>query len=289
MMWRFFKHNLYFLLFFLIFTFCKNSSSKKSFTFHKEGYWHQLISFNSDSISLIPNSVYWITASFKNQSDSVFWDSYNNLNDNFFIEKDSAKTSNYLIQFASKLSEADSCLLLIKTTDFFKQQFNSTQIPFFSEKDSVVKVNLKVKRVYAQNEFNKLQQNLAKKEAEQIESYFESAKDFELSKDSLGFYWLEKPLMNDLPKIKYGDQISLTYTGAYLNGRVIDISPKNFKITYGTPDQILKGLNYVISRLKLGQNAKFILPSRLAFGEKGSSNFVIPPFTPLVYTLKINA
>ncbi|MDX2173038.1 MAG: FKBP-type peptidyl-prolyl cis-trans isomerase [Bacteroidota bacterium] len=273
----------------MIFTFCKNSPKNNLFSFHKEGYWHQLISFNSDSVSVIPNSVYWITASFKNQSDSIFWDSYNNLNDNFFIEKDSAKTSNYFIQFASKLSEADSCLLLIKTSDFFKQQFNSTQIPFFSKKDSVVKVNLKVKRIYTDNEFNKLKQNLAKKEAEQIESYFKSVKDFELSQDSLGFYWLEKPLTTNQPKIKYGDVISLTYTGSFLNGRVIDTSPKNFKITYGTPDQILKGLNYVISRLKLGQNVKIILPSRLAFGEKGSSNFVIPPFTPLVYTLKINA
>ncbi len=282
------KNNSLFLFFLFAFTFCKNSPKKPTFSYNNLGYWHQLISFNTDSTSTIPNSIYWITASFKNQADSVFWDSYNNLNDNFFIEKDSAKSLNFLIQFASKLCEQDSCLLLIKTADFFKQQFNANQIPFFSKNDSIVKINLKVKRIYAKNEINNLQQNLAKQEAQQIENYFASPKDFELSKDSLGFYWLQKPAISALPKLKYGDVISLSYTGSFLNGRVIDVSPQNFKVSCGTPDQLLKGLNYVISKLKLGQNTKIILPSRLAFGEKGSSNLLIPPFTPLVYTLKIN-
>ena len=291
MMWKFFKFVLFpcVVFFCLLFFFqCKNSSKKSNFTYNNLGYWHQLISFNTDSSSTIPNSIYWITATFKTQADSVFWDSYNNLNDNFFVEKDSAKSSNYLIQFASKLSELDSCLLLIKTSDFFKQQFSSDKIPFFSKNDSIVKINLKIKRIYTQNEFNTLQQNLAKKELEQIENYFPSPKDFELSKDSLGFYWLKKPAINALPKLKYGDVISITYNGCFLNGRIIDSSPQNFKVSYCTPDQLLKGLNYVISKLKLGDNAKIILPSRLAFGEKGSSNFLIPPYTPLLYTLKIN-
>jgi len=288
-MWRFFKQITFLLFFFLVFNFCKNSTKKNLFIYNSSGYWHQLISFNTDSVSRIKHSVYWISATFKNQKDSIFWDSYNNLNDIFFVEKGSTKSTNYLIKFASTLLEEDSCLLLIKTQDFFKQQFNTNQIPFFSINDSVVKINLKVKKIYSQQEFQNMQINLAKKEIQQIENYFSNVKDFELSKDSLGFYWIEKPLTNSLPKIKYGDIISLSYSGSYLNGRVIDSSPKNFKITYGTPDQILKGLNYVISRLKLGQNAKIILPSRLAFGENGSSNFMIPPFTPLVYTLKINA
>jgi FK506-binding protein 1 len=252
------------------------------------GYWHKLISFNTDSVVSASNSIYWVTALFKNQADSVFWDSYNNLNDNFFIKKDSTKSSNYLIKFASTLSNLDSCLLLIKTSDFFKQQFNSTKIPFFSKNDSIVKIYLKVKQIYSGKEFNKLQRNLAKKELTQIENYFKSPLQFELSKDNLGFYWLEKPLPNQLPIIKNGDLISLSYQGSFLNGRLIDTSPSNFKIIYGTPDQLLIGINYVISKLKLGQNAKIILPSPLAFGENGSSNLLIPPFTPLVYKIKIN-
>jgi FKBP-type peptidyl-prolyl cis-trans isomerase len=291
MMWKFIKLSVFYCLFFIVcfsITRCNYSSKKNSFTYNKLGYWHKLISFNTDSVVSASNSIYWVTALFKNQADSVFWDSYNNLNDNFFIKKDSTKSSNYLIKFASTLSNLDSCLLLIKTSDFFKQQFNSTKIPFFSKNDSIVKIYLKVKQIYSGKEFNKLQRNLAKKELTQIENYFKSPLQFELSKDNLGFYWLEKPLPNQLPIIKNGDLISLSYQGSFLNGRLIDTSPSNFKIIYGTPDQLLIGINYVISKLKLGQNAKIILPSPLAFGENGSSNLLIPPFTPLVYKIKIN-
>ena len=52
--------------------------------------------------------------------------------------------------------------------------------------------------------------------------------------------------------------------------------------------QILEfNIHYVIKRLKKGQNAKIILPSRLAFGENGSSNGTIAPYTPLIYEIKI--
>lgn len=285
-MWKFISA---FCTLLIILTACKNSVKKNQFIYHTGGYWHQLISFNDDFQNREADKlIYSVTASFKNQADSVFWDSYNNLNDNYFIEKNLASSSNYLIKFISTLFEEDSCLLLINTTAFFKQQFNSDQIPFFSKNDTVVKINLKVKRIYSREEFKNLGQNLALKETSQIENYFMSAQQYEKSKDSLGFFWIKKPPASILPFIKSGDLISITYSGSFLNGRVIDSSPPNFKITYGTPDQILKGLNYVISRLKLGQNAKIILPSRLAFGEKGSSNFLIPPYTPLVYTIRIN-
>lgn len=286
MMWRFCK--LFFACIFLVLNSCKNNSKKTLFTYNKLGYWYQLISFNTNTLPNNKNAIYWLDASFKTQSDSVFWDSYNNLNDNFFLELSPDLNSNYLKHFISTQTEQDSSLLLIKTADFFTQQFNNNQIPFFSKNDSVVKINVKVKRIYSPTQFNNLRQNFAKKELEQIENYFSSVQKFEASKDSLGFYWIDKPETNTLPKIKNGDNVSLSYEGSFLNGKVIDSSPKKFKITHGTPDQLLKGLNYVISRLKLGQNAKIILPSRLAFGEKGSTNNLIPPYTPLVYTLKIN-
>lgn len=87
--------------------------------------------------------------------------------------------------------------------------------------------------------------------------------------------------------LKPGDLIAIAYQGEYLTGRFLEKSPEKFEFTVGTPDQLLKGLNYVITRLKLGENAKIILPSRLAFGENGSSNGMVPPYTPLVYELEI--
>jgi FKBP-type peptidyl-prolyl cis-trans isomerase len=42
-----------------------------------------------------------------------------------------------------------------------------------------------------------------------------------------------------------------------------------------------------LASLKNGQTAEILLPSRLAFGEIGSSNGFVPPYTPLIYEVKI--
>ena len=265
---------------------CKRNN-KEHFSYNELGYYYKLISFNSNASTYQPNSVAWIDATFATQSDSIFWDSRNNFNDNFFVEIDSLSTTNFLKNYISKLTVSDSASLMIRTKDFYKQQFNSDKISFFSKNDSIVKVNLKVRRILSADEYNNRTVNLLKQETEQIEAYYKSPMEFEMARDSLGFYWIEKPPPSDLPVTVYKNTVNLSYTGTFLNGRIFERSPDNFEVSYGTPDQLIKGLNYVIKRLKKGQNAKIILPSRLAFGENGSTNGIIAPYTPLIYEIKI--
>lgn len=281
------KFSFFYFLLFLLFGIGCNNKNDKDFSYNKLGYHYQLLSFNSSTTPYQPKSIAWIDASFKTQSDSVFWDSQNNYNNNFFLEIDSSSKTNFFKNYISKLTELDSACLLIKTKDFYLQQFNSTKIPFFSANDSIVKINFKIRKILTDREFESREVNLLRQETEQIEAYYKSPRDFEMAKDSLGFYWVEKPNRSELPTIIYKDIVKLNYQGSFLNGRVFERSPDNFEISYGTPDQLIKGLNYVIKRLKKGQNAKIILPSRLAFGENGSSNGTIAPYTPIIYEISI--
>jgi len=265
---------------------CKRGH-QKHFSYHPLGYYYQLIAFNSNASTYQPHSVAWIDAVFKTQDDSVFWDSRNNFNDNFFLEIDSLSTGNFIKNYISKLTTADSACLMIRTKDFYKQQFNSDKIPFFSKNDTVVKVDLKIRKIISADEYNNRTIDLLKQEAEQIEAYYKTPQEFEMARDSLGFYWIEKPPPSDLPVTVYKNTVKLSYKGTFLNGRIFEVSPPNFEVSFGTPDQLIKGLNYVIKRLKKGQNAKIILPSRLAFGENGSTNGIIAPYTPLIYEVNI--
>lgn len=290
MILKFIKSNkfnfLYFSLF-LLFGISCNHKNEKHFSYNKLGYYYQLLSFNSNITPYEAKSIAWIDASFKNQADSVFWDSHNNSNDNFFLEIDSSSKTNFFKNYVSKLTSLDSGCMMVRKKDFYLQQFNSSKIPFFSRKDSVVKIDFKVRKIFSENEFINRSVNLLKEESDQIEAYYDSPRAFEMSRDSLGFYWLEKPKPSALPTIIYKNIVKLSYKGSFLNGRSFEKSPDNFEISYGTPDQLIKGLNYVIKTLKKGQNAKIILPSRLAFGENGSSNGTIAPYTPLIYEIKI--
>ncbi|MDO8999515.1 MAG: FKBP-type peptidyl-prolyl cis-trans isomerase [Bacteroidota bacterium] len=282
-----YQFNFLFLLLFLFFGISCRHKNKAHFSYNKLGYYYQLLSFNSNITPYQANSFAWISASFKTQSDSVFWDSQNNFNENFFLPIDSNTKNNFFKNYISKLTVLDSGCLLIKTKDFYLQQFNSNKIPFFSKNDSVVKIDFKIRQILSEQEYKTRKVNLLTQETEQIEAYFKSPQEFEMARDSLGFYWIEKPENSDLPVTIYRNTVKLSYQGSYLNGRVFEKSPDNFEISYGTPDQLIKGLNFVIKRLKKGQNAKIILPSRLAFGENGSSDGAIAPYTPLIYEIKI--
>ena len=263
-------------------------AKKNTYAYHPGGYYYHLVAFSTHTFSYSPGNMLHLAASFKTQGDSVFWDSYNNLNDNFFIAVDSAARHNFIKHYSSRCSAGDSISLLIKTGAFFKQQFKSSQVPYFCKNDSVVKVDLKVKRILGPVEFKAINTDLGQKEQRQINDYIERSRDGVVTEDSLGFYWIGKTAGQErLVPLKPGALVKLSYRGTYLNGRFLEASPKNFEIIYGTPEQLLKGLNYVIGRIKIGQNAKIILPSRLAFGENGSTNGTVPPFTPLLYEIKI--
>jgi FKBP-type peptidyl-prolyl cis-trans isomerase len=266
---------------------CHTKRNKPGFSLHPSGYYYQLLSFESDKAENSQDKVLWLTASFKTQRDSVFWDSYNNLNDRFYIDGDMQSGTNFLKTFLSNSALYDSACLLLRTRDFFKQQFKADTIPFFCRQDSVVKINLKVKALYTKQEFAAIKHNLKKKEEEQIENYFGSVSKLESALDPSGFYWLERTLNYNGDSPKPGDLLTISYEGYYLNGRFLEKSGANFEFIYGTPDQLIKGLNYVIGSLKLGENAKIILPSRLAFGDSGSSNGTVPPYTPLVYKIQL--
>lgn len=261
--------------------------SQPHFSYDPLGYYFQLLSFENESRPNNSDKVFWVAASFKTQSDSIFWDSFNNLNDKLYIEYDSSYKDNYLRHYISQCSESDSACVLVKTKDFFRQQFKTASIPFFSEKDSVVKVNFCIKRTLSKEEFIRIKHDLLAKEDAQIKHYFGTRAEMEAAQDPLGFYWIDRNEGTGDQTPDEGDQVAISYQGEYLTGRFLEKSPEKFEFIVGTPDQLLKGLNYVISRLKLAGNAKIILPSQLAFGENGSSNGMVPPFTPLVYKIEI--
>jgi len=293
-MWRlneFARHCIVILISCSFFYSCNRESQSKHYTnkfsVHPLGYYFRLLAFSSSSVCYQKGSIARVDAVFKNQSDSIFWDSRNNLSDLFFVKMDSNVKDNFLKFHISKSCPGDSLSLLIKTKDFFHQQFQNDTIPFFCKNDSVVEMNLKVRNLYSSKDFQKLCIDLQKQEVEEIDSFFKLNPKIKPTQDASGFYWITYPAVSKSATVKIGELVTIAYRATFLNGRFLEKSNNNFEFIYGTPDQVLKGLNYVIGKLKLGQNTKILLPSRLAFAENGSSNGTVPPFTPLIYEIKI--
>ncbi|RPG37190.1 MAG: peptidylprolyl isomerase [Muricauda sp. TMED12] len=89
-------------------------------------------------------------------------------------------------------------------------------------------------------------------------------------------------------KAEKGKTVSVHYEGALANGQVFDSSykrnqPIDFALGVG---QVIPGWDEGISLLQVGDKARFVIPSHLAYGSAGAGG-VIPPNATLVFDVEL--
>ena len=85
-----------------------------------------------------------------------------------------------------------------------------------------------------------------------------------------------------------GKKVSVHYQGALENGQVFDSSykrkqPIDFTLGVG---QVIEGWDEGIALLKVGDKARFVIPSYLGYGSRGAGG-VIPPDATLVFDVEL--
>ena len=145
------------------------------------------------------------------------------------------------------------------------KMFNAPKVisNYFEEKDKIIE-----KRRYEEEELIK---NIVE----------------EMTKTSSGLWY--KIIKNSIkPKPKNGEMVKVHYTGMLLNGEVFDSSysrnmPIEFVLGSG---RVIKGWDEGISLIPIGASAKLVIPSDLAYGEKGAGG-VIPPNSTLIFEIEV--
>lgn len=89
-------------------------------------------------------------------------------------------------------------------------------------------------------------------------------------------------------KAEKGKKVSVHYQGALENGQVFDSSykrkqPIDFQLGVG---QVIEGWDEGIVLLKVGDKARFVIPSYLGYGSRGAGG-VIPPDATLVFDVEL--
>ncbi len=90
-------------------------------------------------------------------------------------------------------------------------------------------------------------------------------------------------------KAEKGQTVSVHYEGALSNGQVFDSSykrnqPIDFQLGVG---QVIPGWDEGIGLLQVGDKARFVIPSNLAYGSAGAGGGVIPPNATLVFDVEL--
>ncbi|MEO0902403.1 MAG: peptidylprolyl isomerase [Bacteroidota bacterium] len=111
------------------------------------------------------------------------------------------------------------------------------------------------------------------------------AAGFEKTESGLRYQIIQKGNGTQAQK---GNTVSVHYEGSLSNGQVFDSSysrnqPIDFSLGVG---QVIPGWDEGIALLKVGDKARFVIPSHLAYGSAGAGG-VIPPDATLIFDVEL--
>ncbi|MFX0558119.1 peptidylprolyl isomerase [Maribacter sp. CXY002] len=126
---------------------------------------------------------------------------------------------------------------------------------------------------------------LAAEKAKQEAELDKVAAGFESTPSGLRYKMIQK---GTGAKAEAGKNVSVHYEGSLLNGQVFDSSykrnsPIDFELGIG---QVIPGWDEGIGLLKVGDKARFVIPSDLAYGSAGAGG-VIPPNATLIFDVEL--
>lgn len=132
------------------------------------------------------------------------------------------------------------------------------------------------------SEGDKRKKEAADKAAAEVDKL---AAGFEKTDSGLRYKMIQK---GDGPQAEKGKQVSVHYEGSLPNGMVFDSSykrkqPIDFTLGVG---QVIPGWDEGIALLKVGDKARFVIPSELAYGSAGAGG-VIPPNATLIFDVEL--
>lgn len=243
---------------------------------NKQGLYYKILKIGDGDYKVAPWDDVIFSCNFKKLNDSVFFSS--SREKIYYNPEDSLEKSMFISHFLG-LVEGDSVAYYVNTQKLFSDYFQ-VPVPDYCKSDSLTKIEVRITHLdkevkISETELKKIKDYIAQKDLDGIE---------ELPNK---IFILERKKSDEPDKVTKGRTVVLSYKGRFLNDSLFDAPFYPLQFVYGTPDQVLKGINFVIKGMGKGEYAKIILPSYLAYGERGNSNATVPPFTPLLYEITI--
>jgi len=225
---------------------------------------------------------------------------YTTLNDSVFfkgkrkIRLEDPGFHNSVFSCLTKLKKGDSAIFIFRTSDFFVKNLK-IPIPFFLKDHHQMKMYVSVLDIQTDKEYQAEKQLFLRWVEDQIQLEKEMVKNY-LDKEQIKV----KPAFNGMYFIltrvgsgkrpEKGDLVTIHYEGKFIDGKYFDSTKKRnepLEFIYGQEYMVIKGIEDAIGMMREGDKALIILPSDLAFGDSGSGDGTVPPFTSIIYELEL--
>ena len=226
----------------------------------------------------------------------IFSSEYQGLESTSTFYHDSLLNSNLSTLFEN-LCIGDSVSFKLKIEDFYRGFFQEdTTLQEKADLDSL-DINLKVISSNDVISQHQLEDQLIKRAKDREENSIQKTKN-EWENKFLNLFYFDN--LFAVKVAQYSDEqieksdslnqfIALSYTITDLNGRLIYETAPNSLEYYDKSlnSQLLEGFRVLVNEFNVGDSIVAIVPSKMAFGKRGSFRNQIPPFSPLKVNLKI--
>jgi|GEM_PF-2761494 len=254
------------------------------YTLHEQGYYYKLASFSDNHTKIVAHNYVNATAYFYvNQDDSLL------VAEQFLmqIENEQDLCFSHLLL---NLCEGDSAQFITQNHDCIRNVLLPEYSELLSEQKNLY-ITIKVHTVQTKNEFEQQQKqyqlwltNKREFELETIDVYVKNHQyAFQKNSEMLYSFFIAKG-KGKTPQ--FDDLITISYQGSLLSGDIINHFT-TLEYVYGTQWQVIEGIDKMLKTMVEGDRVLCIIPSEFAWGQKGSTNQLIPPFTPILFDLEL--
>jgi FKBP-type peptidyl-prolyl cis-trans isomerase len=265
------------------------------------------LNIDKDGPKITEGDFIYINVVIKNDADSIVSSTYETGNPEPMILP-AKKFAGDIFATMKLLTEGDSITVKLPADSIFKQA--SSRPPMFKKSKYLV-YNIKVEKLISKGKLTDQQFQsaiqkfiagqvviLKNKEQLKIKNYISDKKMNAAKTDSGIYYNISKKGTG--PLAINGDTVVVNYTGSQVSGKIFDsnvyadavkgkiVDPSRQYAPMGIPagePKVVRGLNLCLLLLNKGAVGDFIIPSALAYGERG--NGVIMPFSPLVFHIEV--
>jgi len=228
--------------------------------------------------------------------DTIFFDSRKSPTPYIFPIMESTYKGD-LFEGLQLMSVGDSAIFELNGDSLMLKTFRVKELPKYVKPGSTIFVHVKMTKIQPKDEFQA--EMTAKFEADAKKSQLAQAKEDSILTIYLNNNKITTPpsrsgliYIEDVkgtgPMAQAGHTVKVHYTGRLLDGTKFDSSvdrgqPFEFEVGKG---KVIKGWDEGIPKMSVGGKARLIIPSKIAYGERGAPPS-ISPFSTLVFEVEL--
>jgi FKBP-type peptidyl-prolyl cis-trans isomerase len=291
------RANLFFLMVTILLAGIYSCSKYPGFKKGENGIYYKFYEQNEDSLKADTGLILTLNIQYRlkiNGKDSIFFNS-KELAKPFQLGMQKPQFKGDVFEAFSMLHQGDSATFILNAKDFFTKTAQYPSVPEGVDSTTSIFFDVKVLKVESLEQIKKDEEAKAQKlrtsESGNLKAYIAS-QGITVEPSPSGIYYMEDKPGTGRP-LQNGDMVKMNFTISSIDGKKVFSSlDRNNPITFEYGKQFdTKGFEECVAKMKKGTKAHFIVPSEMAFGERGrkdmNGNEIIAPYATMLYEVEI--